>query len=46
MKLSAAGWDEDNFIITLDHEHYTNHVAVRTETTYHAFTCYIIILIP
>ncbi|KAL6593934.1 hypothetical protein ACP70R_048835 [Stipagrostis hirtigluma subsp. patula] len=25
-KLSAAGWDEDNFIITLDHEHYTNHV--------------------
>ncbi|KAL6615498.1 hypothetical protein ACP70R_037768 [Stipagrostis hirtigluma subsp. patula] len=25
-KISAAGWDENNYIITLDHEHYTNYV--------------------
>ncbi|KAJ1284199.1 hypothetical protein BS78_03G186800 [Paspalum vaginatum] len=25
--LSAALWDEDNFIISLDHEHYTEYVA-------------------
>ncbi|KAG8087517.1 hypothetical protein GUJ93_ZPchr0010g11008 [Zizania palustris] len=23
--LSAAGWDEVDFIVTFDHEHYTNH---------------------
>lgn len=28
-KLSAAGWDETNFIITLDEEHYNNYVAVH-----------------
>ncbi|RLM99051.1 uncharacterized protein C2845_PM06G00020 [Panicum miliaceum] len=26
-KLSAAIWDEDSFIISLDHEHYTGHLA-------------------
>ena len=26
--LSAALWDENMFIITLDHEHYTNHMEV------------------
>ncbi|CAN6338259.1 unnamed protein product [Urochloa humidicola] len=26
-KLSAAGFDEDNHIITLDAEHYNNHIA-------------------
>ena len=31
-KLSAAGWDEDNFIITLDAEHYNNHVQVYFNT--------------
>ena len=25
-KLSAAGWDEDNYIITLDAEHYNNYI--------------------
>lgn len=30
-RLSAAGWDEDNFFITLDHEHYTKYVGVITE---------------
>ncbi|KAL6598235.1 hypothetical protein ACP70R_046400 [Stipagrostis hirtigluma subsp. patula] len=25
-KISAAGWDENNYIITLDHEHYTSYV--------------------
>jgi hypothetical protein len=27
--LSAALWDEDLFIISLDHEHYTNHFEVK-----------------
>ena len=26
--LSGALWDEDNFMIVLDHEHYTNHIKV------------------
>jgi hypothetical protein len=26
--LSASLWDEDQFIISLDHEHYTNHFEV------------------
>lgn len=26
-KLSAALWDEENFIISLDHDHYTDHIA-------------------
>ena len=26
--LSAALWDEDNCIITLDHEHYAEHIKV------------------
>ena len=26
--ISAAGWDENNFIITLDEEHYNSYVAV------------------
>lgn len=25
-KLSAASWNEDNYMITLDHEHYANYV--------------------
>ncbi|KAJ1262110.1 hypothetical protein BS78_02G227500 [Paspalum vaginatum] len=28
-KLSAAGWDEDNFVITLDADHYNSHVEVH-----------------
>ncbi|WVZ58505.1 hypothetical protein U9M48_008776 [Paspalum notatum var. saurae] len=28
--LSAALWDEDNFIISLDHEHYTAHCGHRS----------------
>ena len=40
-RLSAAGWDEDNFIITLDHEHYTDYVAVCTKTTFHPCTCHL-----
>jgi hypothetical protein len=27
--LSAALWDEDSFIISLDHEHYTNQFEVN-----------------
>jgi hypothetical protein len=27
--LSAAGWDEDTFTITLDAEHYNNHIKVH-----------------
>ncbi len=27
-KLSAAGWDENNFIITLDAEHYNSYIQV------------------
>ena len=27
-KVSATGWDEDNFIITLDEEHYNDYVKV------------------
>jgi hypothetical protein len=27
-KLSAASWNEDNYMITLDHEHYANYVQV------------------
>jgi len=30
-KLSAALWDEDNFIISLDHEHYTSYIQVNTQ---------------
>ena len=26
--VSAAGWDEDNCIITLDDEHYANYIVV------------------
>jgi hypothetical protein len=26
--LCAAGWDEDEFIVTFDHEHYANHFEV------------------
>ncbi|KAJ1254315.1 hypothetical protein BS78_K089800 [Paspalum vaginatum] len=28
-KISASGWDETNFIITLDEEHYNNYVATH-----------------
>jgi hypothetical protein len=27
--LSAASWDEDQFIISLNYEHYTNHFEVK-----------------
>src|SRR6266540_375780 len=27
-KLSVALWDEDDFIISLDHEHYTDYIVV------------------
>ncbi|KAJ1255223.1 hypothetical protein BS78_K277700 [Paspalum vaginatum] len=27
--ISGAGWDEDNFIITLDEDHYNNYVATH-----------------
>jgi hypothetical protein len=27
--LSAALWDENEFIVSLDHEHYKEHMAVR-----------------
>lgn len=27
-RLTAAGWDEDNSMITLDHEHYASYVQV------------------
>ncbi|KAJ1278691.1 hypothetical protein BS78_04G097600 [Paspalum vaginatum] len=27
--ISGAGWDEDNFIITLDEDHYNNYVAAH-----------------
>jgi hypothetical protein len=26
--LSVAGWDEDNFIVSFHHDHYTNHMEV------------------
>jgi hypothetical protein len=26
--LSAALWDENEFIVSLDHEHYKEHMAV------------------
>jgi hypothetical protein len=29
-KLSAAGWDKDSYMITLDAEHYAGYVAVCT----------------
>jgi hypothetical protein len=29
--LSAADWDEDTFTITLDDEHYNNHIKVFAE---------------
>ncbi|XBH81512.1 hypothetical protein VPH35_107075 [Triticum aestivum] len=29
--LSGALWDEDNFMIVLDHEHYTNHIKDHKE---------------
>ena len=28
-KVSGALWDEDNFIISLDHEHYTDYIQVK-----------------
>lgn len=28
-KLSGANFDEDNYVISLDHEHYTNHIKVK-----------------
>ena len=28
-QLSGAGWDEEKFIIVLDHEHYTSHIHVK-----------------
>lgn len=34
-KLSAALWNEDNFIIGLDHEHLTNHLKVLAAAKYH-----------
>lgn len=30
-QLSGAGWDEEKFIIVLDHEHYTNHIQDHKE---------------
>jgi hypothetical protein len=27
-KLSVASWNEDNYMLTLDHEHYANYVQV------------------
>jgi hypothetical protein len=27
-KVSAAGWDEVNFVITLDAEHYNEYIKV------------------
>ncbi|KAM0860437.1 hypothetical protein ACQ4PT_046563 [Festuca glaucescens] len=30
-QLSGAGWDEEKFIIVLDHEHYTNHILDQKE---------------
>ncbi len=31
-KVSAAGWDEKNFIITLDDEHYNGYIEVNVLT--------------
>jgi cupin superfamily acireductone dioxygenase involved in methionine salvage len=42
MNLSAALWDEDQFIITFDHEHYTNHFEVRCVA---AFFFYLFLLL-
>ncbi len=33
-KLSAALWDDDNFIISLDHKHYADHIKVCHNHTY------------
>ncbi|CAM0910182.1 unnamed protein product [Alopecurus aequalis] len=30
-KLSGAGWDEEKFIIVLDHEHYTSYIVDHKE---------------
>ncbi len=36
-KLSAALWDEDNFIISLDHEHYTSYIQVKIHKLFFLF---------
>jgi hypothetical protein len=39
-ELSGAGWDEDNFVITLDPEHYNGHVKVPHDPSpYFHFIC-------
>ena len=37
MNLSASLWDEDNFIVSLDHEHYTNHMEVQIVASLSSF---------
>jgi hypothetical protein len=32
-KVNATGWDEDNFIITLDEDHYNDYVKVYLKKT-------------
>ena len=49
-KLSAALWDEDNFIISLDHEHYTSYIQVKLQqlflfTSYLTHVCSLYILV-
>lgn len=39
--ISGALWDEDNFMITLDDDHYNGHVKVRCSYSYYSdcFDC-------
>lgn len=30
-KVSGANFDEDNYVISLDHEHYANHIKVKLQ---------------
>jgi hypothetical protein len=38
--LNAALWNEDEFIVTFDHEHYTNHFEVIYVVQYVLIVCY------
>ena len=38
-RLSAAGWDEENFIITLDAEHYNSYIQVFMSQVFNFDNC-------
>ena len=44
-KLSAALWDEENFIISLDHEHYTSYIKGKLQQLFIFIACLILPLI-